>query len=48
MSCTILQHSTADHLLESGAEPNVIRGWLGHFGLETTNRYAEITIAMKE
>lgn len=44
----LIRHSTAVHLLESGAEPNVIRGWLGHVGLETTNRYAEITIAMKE
>ena len=27
---------------------NVIRGWLGHVSLETTNRYAEITVRMKE
>ena len=26
----------------------MIRGWLGHVSLETTNRYAEITIATKE
>ena len=44
----LFRHSTAVHLLESGVEPNVIRGWLGHVGLETTNRYAEITIRMKE
>jgi hypothetical protein len=35
-------------LLESGVEPNVIRGWLGHVGLDTTNRYAEITLRMKQ
>lgn len=29
-------------------EVNVIRGWLGHVSLETTNRYAEINIRMKE
>jgi integrase/recombinase XerD len=29
-------------------EVNVIRGWLGHVSLETTNRYAEITAKMKE
>jgi integrase/recombinase XerD len=29
-------------------EVNVIRGWLGHVSLETTNRYAEITVHMKE
>ena len=42
------RHTTAVHLLESGVEPNVIRGWLGHVGLETTNRYAEITLRMKQ
>jgi len=35
------------HLLEAGVEVNVIRGWLGHVNLETTNRYAEITVRMK-
>ena len=44
----LIRHSTAVHLLESGVEPNVIRDWLGHVSLETTNRYAEITVAMKE
>jgi len=42
-----LRHSTAVHLLESGVEPNAIRAWLGHVSLETTNRYAEITLRMK-
>ena len=42
------RHTTAVHLLESGVEPNVIRGWLGHVSLETTNRYAEINIRMKQ
>jgi len=27
---------------------NVIRGWLEHVSLETTNRYAEITVRLKE
>ena len=43
-----MRHSTAVHLLEAGVEVNVIRDWLGHASLATTNRYAEITIAMKE
>jgi site-specific recombinase XerD len=43
-----LRHSTAVHLLESGVEINVIRAWLGHVSLETTNRYAELTLRMKE
>ncbi len=42
------RHTSAVHLLESGVEVNVIRGWLGHVSLETTNRYAEINIRMKE
>jgi len=28
-------------------EPNVIRAWLGHVSLKTTNRYAELTLRMK-
>ena len=42
------RRSTAVHLLEAGVEVNVIRGWLGHVSLDTTNRYAEITARMKE
>jgi len=42
------RHTAAVHLLESGVEVNVIRGWLGHVKLDTTNRYAEITIKSKE
>jgi site-specific recombinase XerD len=44
----IFRHTAAVHLLESGVEMNVIRNWLGHVSLETTNRYAEITTRMKE
>src|SRR5205823_6256454 len=44
----LFRHTAAVHLLESGVEVNVIRGWLGHVSLETTNRYAEITVRMKE
>ena len=29
-------------------EANVIRGWLGHVSLDTTNRYAEINVRAKE
>ena len=38
----LFRHTAAVHLLESGVEVNVIRGWLGHADLSTTNRYAEI------
>lgn len=44
----VVRHSTAVHLLEAGVEVNVIRGWLGHVSLETTNRYAEISLRTKE
>ena len=44
----VFRHTTAMHLLESGVEVNVIRGWLGHVSLDTTNRYAEINIRTKE
>jgi len=43
----VFRHTTAVHLLEAGVEVNVIRGWLGHVSLTTTNRYAEITLRMK-
>jgi hypothetical protein len=35
-------------MLESGAEMNVIRGWLGHVNVETTRRHAEINMRTKE
>ena len=44
----IFRHTTAVHLLEAGVEVNVIRGWLGHVSLDTTNRYAEINVRAKE
>ena len=44
----VFRHTAAVHLLEAGVEVNVIRGWLGHVSLETTNRYADITVRMKE
>ena len=44
----VFRHTAASHLLESGVEVNVIRAWLGHVGLETTNRYAEINLRMKQ
>ena len=37
----------AVHLLEARVEVNVIRAWLGHVSLETTNRYAEINLRIK-
>ena len=44
----VFRHTAAVHLLEAGVEVNVIRGWLGHVKLDTTNRYAEINLRTKE
>ena len=44
----VFRHTTAVHLLEAGVEVNVIRGWLGHVNLATTNRYADINIRTKQ
>jgi site-specific recombinase XerD len=41
------RHTAAVHLLEAGVEVNVIRGWLGHADLSTTNRYTEINTNAK-
>jgi len=44
----VFRHTTAVHLLEAGVDINVIRGWLGHVNLETTQRYAEINLRTKQ
>jgi len=41
------RHSCAMHLLQSGVELSVIRSWLGHINLATTNAYVEIDLDMK-
>jgi site-specific recombinase XerD len=43
----LFRHTAAMHLLDAGVEVNVIRAWLGHADLTTTNRYAEITTRAK-
>ena len=44
----VFRHSLAVGLLEQGVEVNVIRGWLGHVSLDTTHRYAEISLRTKQ
>jgi integrase/recombinase XerD len=44
----VFRHSIAVRLLEEGIDENVIRGWLGHVSLDTTHRYAEITLRTKQ
>ena len=43
----LFRHTAAVHLLEAGVEVNVIRGWLGHVSIETTNHYAQLTLRTK-
>jgi len=44
----ILRHTTAMHLLQSGVPFNVIALWLGHESTNTTHRYVEANLEMKE
>lgn len=44
----VFRHTVGVHLLEAGVDINVIRGWLGHVNLETTQRYAEINLRTKQ
>jgi len=41
------RHSTAVSLVEQGVDVTVIRDWLGHVSLETTNRYARANLETK-
>ncbi len=43
-----IRHTTAMHLLQSGVAFNVIALWLGHESVNTTHRYVEADLAMKE
>jgi site-specific recombinase XerD len=43
-----LRHTTAMHLLQSGVPFNVIAVWLGHESMNTTHRYIEANLAMKQ
>ena len=43
----VWRHTAGVHLLEAGNDVNVIRGWLGHASLNTTNCYAEIPMRVK-
>jgi site-specific recombinase XerD len=41
------RHATAVHLVAAGADITVIRSWLGHAHLNTTNLYAQATLDTK-
>jgi len=41
------RHTTAMHRLQSNVDLSMIRSWLGHATIETTNAYVEIDLEMK-
>ncbi|RDE50225.1 MAG: integrase [Candidatus Accumulibacter meliphilus] len=41
------RHATAVHLIAAGVDVSVIRSWLGHASLDTTNHYAQANIETK-
>ena len=47
MSPQTLRHTTAVHLLASGVDVAIIRDWMGHVSLDTTNIYAQANLETK-
>lgn len=43
----VFRHSTAVHLVAAGVDVTVIRSWLGHAQLDTTNHYAQANLETK-
>jgi site-specific recombinase XerD len=43
----VFRHSTAVHLISAGVDVTVIRSWLGHTHLDTTNHYAQANLETK-
>jgi hypothetical protein len=41
------RHATAVHLVSAGVEITIIRSWLGHVSLDTTNHYAKANLETK-
>jgi site-specific recombinase XerD len=41
------RHATAVHLVAAGVDITVIRSWLGHVSLDTTNHYAQANLEAK-
>lgn len=41
------RHATAVHLISAGVDVTVIRSWLGHVSLDTTNHYAKANLETK-
>lgn len=47
LSVHSFRHSTAIHLVEGGAEIHVVRTWLGHRSVRSTDRYLEMNLDTK-
>lgn len=43
----VFRHTTAVHLISAGVDVTVIRSWLGHAHLDTTNHYAQASLETK-
>jgi len=43
----VFRHTTAVHLVSSGVDVTVIRSWMGHASLDTTNHYAQASLETK-
>jgi site-specific recombinase XerD len=43
----VFRHTTAVHLISAGVDVTVIRSWLGHVSLDTTNHYAQASLETK-
>jgi site-specific recombinase XerD len=41
------RHATAVHLVAAGVDITIIRSWLGHVSLDTTNHYAQANLETK-
>lgn len=44
----VLRHTTAMDLLQAGVEQSLIALWLGHESIETTQKYLDANLALKE
>ena len=43
----VFRHTTAVHLISAGVDVTVIRSWLGHASLDTTNHCAQASLETK-
>ncbi len=43
----VFRHTIALHLIESNADLELVREWLGHADLKTTSRYLEVSVERK-